>query len=160
GHSSAKDPYFLYAASNVGSLLALLCYPFVIEPILPLATQSWVWAAGYVVLVGLTFACGRMMLRSHPAGVANEPAKFTRFRGAAPGGSAGRVRRGAVVAEAAMARVGDGAVEPDARRDDVPDHRRGVDPAVVADAPEPVPPHVHRRVLAGAARIPEGDELR
>ena len=33
GHSSAKDPYFLYAASNVGSFTALLSYPFLIEPL-------------------------------------------------------------------------------------------------------------------------------
>jgi hypothetical protein len=83
GHSAAKDPYFLYAASNVGSLLALLCYPFVIEPILPLATQSWMWAAGYAALAGLTFGCGRMMLLAQPAAAPSEPGKFTRFRGAA-----------------------------------------------------------------------------
>ena len=32
GHPHARDPYFLYAASNLGSLLALLSYPFVLEP--------------------------------------------------------------------------------------------------------------------------------
>ncbi len=36
-HPSAKDPYFLYAASNLGSLLALVLYPLVIEPTLPAA---------------------------------------------------------------------------------------------------------------------------
>ena len=35
GHPSAKDPYFLYAASNVGSFLALLSYPVLIEPYRP-----------------------------------------------------------------------------------------------------------------------------
>jgi hypothetical protein len=34
-HASARDPYFLYAASNVGSMLALLGYPVMIEPISP-----------------------------------------------------------------------------------------------------------------------------
>src|SRR5580698_7450921 len=54
GHRSARDPYFLYAASNAGSLLGLLGYPFIIEPRLTLAEQQWVFALGvglYVVLV-------------------------------------------------------------------------------------------------------------
>ena len=33
GHPNARDPYFLYAASNLGSLIALLGYPFILEPI-------------------------------------------------------------------------------------------------------------------------------
>src|ERR1700676_5380132 len=39
-HPSARDPYFLYAASNVGSFLALVSYPTVIEPLIPLSGQS------------------------------------------------------------------------------------------------------------------------
>ena len=46
-HRSARDPYFLYAASNVGSLLALLAYPTIVEPALPLRAQNVVWATGY-----------------------------------------------------------------------------------------------------------------
>src|SRR5438046_384376 len=42
GHPAAKDPYFLYAASNAGSLLGLLGYPLLLEPNLTLATQRWV----------------------------------------------------------------------------------------------------------------------
>jgi hypothetical protein len=57
GHPAAKDPYFLYAASNVGSLAALLSYPVVFEPYLRLANQSWFWTASYVLLVVLTAAC-------------------------------------------------------------------------------------------------------
>ena len=48
---AARDPYFLYAASNAGSLLALLLYPFVFEPRLGVSAQSLSWLAGYVVLV-------------------------------------------------------------------------------------------------------------
>ncbi len=59
GHPSAKDPYFLYAASNAGSLISLLGYPLVIEPSLTLAEQAWVWAGGFVLLLGLVFVCGR-----------------------------------------------------------------------------------------------------
>src|SRR5262249_1567544 len=36
GHPAGKDPYFLYAASNLGSMLALLAYPTLVEPFLPL----------------------------------------------------------------------------------------------------------------------------
>jgi hypothetical protein len=59
GHPSAKDPYFLYAASNAGSLIALLGYPLVIEPSLKLAEQAWLWASGFVLLTGLVYLCGR-----------------------------------------------------------------------------------------------------
>ncbi len=59
GHPSAADPYFLYAASNAGSLLSLLGYPLVIEPSLTLADQAWLWAVGFGVLAVLIFFCGR-----------------------------------------------------------------------------------------------------
>src|SRR5689334_3353089 len=45
-HETAADPYFLYAASNAGSLLALLSYPLLIEPHLRLSDQSRLWSAG------------------------------------------------------------------------------------------------------------------
>jgi hypothetical protein len=62
GRSGARDPYFLYAASNLGSMLALLGFPTLVEPFLPLKaehwlSQSWVWSAGYGVLVLLIAAC-------------------------------------------------------------------------------------------------------
>jgi SAM-dependent methyltransferase len=62
GHPSARDPYFLYAASNIGSFLSLLAYPFVIEPVLTLKMQTWVWLIGYVALAGLIAYCGRQVL--------------------------------------------------------------------------------------------------
>jgi hypothetical protein len=67
GHPSAKDPYFLYAASNFGSLLALVAYPAVVEPNLRLIHQAWVWAIGYALLVGLVFACAKAARREKPA---------------------------------------------------------------------------------------------
>ena len=57
GHEHAGDPYFLYGASNLGSLLALLGYPLVIEPALGLGGQSAVWTWGFsglVVLIAVT----------------------------------------------------------------------------------------------------------
>jgi len=63
-HSSAEDPYFLYAASNLGSMAALLGYPLLVEPLLPLAAQSLAWTVGYGLLLTLTVACAAILLRS------------------------------------------------------------------------------------------------
>ena len=59
GHPAAKDPYFLYGASNLGSMLALLGYPLVIEFSLQwgLPKQRLLWQIGYGVLAALTAAC-------------------------------------------------------------------------------------------------------
>src|SRR5215213_360050 len=46
-HRAARDPYFLFAASNGGSLLGLLAYPLVVEPRLTLGDQGDAWAVGY-----------------------------------------------------------------------------------------------------------------
>ena len=54
----AGDPYYLYAASNLGSFAGLISYPALVEPTMPLATQSWGWSAGYGVLVLLVAASG------------------------------------------------------------------------------------------------------
>jgi len=69
-HSQAKDPYFLYAASNLGSMLTLLCYPLVLEPGLTIGQQGLGWIIGYLV-----FATGFSL---RPAG------------GEKPGGSSSR----------------------------------------------------------------------
>ena len=53
GHPHARDPYFLYAASNLGSLIALLAYPFVLEPAFGVTALSHIWAAGFVTLIVL-----------------------------------------------------------------------------------------------------------
>src|SRR6202020_1053418 len=44
GVKDAHDPYFLYAASNAGSLIGLLAYPLLLEPLLRLHAQSRLWA--------------------------------------------------------------------------------------------------------------------
>jgi hypothetical protein len=69
GHPAAKDPYFLYAASNVGSFLALLSYPFILEPTLALRQHIQLWSGGFWLLFVLIVACGFLLLRS-PAGAA------------------------------------------------------------------------------------------
>lgn len=64
----AGDPYYLYAASNLGSFAGLLSYPALVEPSLPLAAQSWGWTAGYGLLVALVVAVAAA--RWHAAGQA------------------------------------------------------------------------------------------
>jgi hypothetical protein len=63
-HRRASDPYFLYAASNAGSLLALVTYVTVIEPNLTLRQQSRFWTVGYWCLVGLMLACSAPLWRA------------------------------------------------------------------------------------------------
>jgi SAM-dependent methyltransferase len=72
GHAAAGDPYFLYGASNIGSMLALLGYPFVVEPNLRLARQSEAWSVGYGVLVVLVLACAAVVWRT-PRAVPEAP---------------------------------------------------------------------------------------
>lgn len=47
-----RDPYRLYSLSNVGSLLGLLCYPFLMEPAFTLTQQSWLWSFLFVLYAG------------------------------------------------------------------------------------------------------------
>ncbi|MDT7781014.1 MAG: hypothetical protein QOC99_3526 [Acidobacteriota bacterium] len=61
---TASDPYFLYAASNAGSLIALLGFPLLLEPNLTLGRQSSAWAFGYGLLSFLVVACAVVALRS------------------------------------------------------------------------------------------------
>jgi hypothetical protein len=70
-HPSAKDPYFLYAASNAGSFLALLSYPFAIEPFVRLGDQTLFWTVGFYALIALIAGCGYLMLRSHGTAAAS-----------------------------------------------------------------------------------------
>ena len=64
GHPSAKDPYFLYSASNLGSVLALLAYPTIMEPSLTIKAQSILWAAGYGLFAILTLTCAVLTKKS------------------------------------------------------------------------------------------------
>ena len=62
GHPSAHNPYFLYAASNAGSMVALLGYPLLVEPRLGLAEQGWWWGAAYAALGLLLASCAAAAL--------------------------------------------------------------------------------------------------
>ncbi len=72
------DPYPLYAASNLGSLLALLAYPLALEPWLPLAEQAraWRWAfAGFSILM---VVCAAATARSSVGAIAHEATPVAR----------------------------------------------------------------------------------
>lgn len=58
-----RSPYRLYALSNLGSLLALLSYPVILERLLPLSGQTWVWSALYLGFVVLAAGCAWKQLR-------------------------------------------------------------------------------------------------
>ncbi len=60
GRTDAHDPYYLYAASNLGSFIGLLAYPALIEPLLGAQAQSLAWSAGYM-LVGALIALAAAM---------------------------------------------------------------------------------------------------
>jgi hypothetical protein len=60
---SASDPYYLYAASNAGSLCALVGFPALLEPALTLGQQSRMWASLYGALFILFAACAAVALR-------------------------------------------------------------------------------------------------
>src|SRR5688572_21243579 len=64
-HAAAGDPYFLYRASNLGSLAALLAYPLVLEPLLGLEAQGLAWTAGYGLLALAIGTCGLTLVRRY-----------------------------------------------------------------------------------------------
>lgn len=67
-HRDSDDPYFLYAASNLGSLLALLAFPMVLEPWLPLDLQNAAWGWSYGVLTLLVALAALYLWRRSPDG--------------------------------------------------------------------------------------------
>lgn len=64
GHAQAADPYHLYAASNLGSALALIAYPLLMEPRMRLAGQSGAWTAGYALLALLIAGCAALVWKT------------------------------------------------------------------------------------------------
>jgi len=57
-HKQAANPYMLYAASNAGSLTALLAYPFLLEPQFTLSRQSALWSLGFFALIAMIAIAG------------------------------------------------------------------------------------------------------
>ncbi|MBN8606893.1 MAG: fused MFS/spermidine synthase [Caulobacterales bacterium] len=60
GRADAHDPYYLYAASNLGSFIGLLAYPALIEPWLGAQAQSGAWTAGYALVAAMVVLCAAM----------------------------------------------------------------------------------------------------
>lgn len=58
-----NSPYRLYAVSNLGSLLGLLTYPFVIEPLLDVGQQTRLWSSGFAGYGLLAIASGLLYFR-------------------------------------------------------------------------------------------------
>jgi len=63
-HPDANDPYFLYGASNLGSMVALLSYPFLIEPRIGVQQQTLYWVFGFVGMAVMILASGILALRN------------------------------------------------------------------------------------------------
>lgn len=70
GHAQAADPYFLYAASNAGSFLGLLSYPFLVEPAAGLDVQEKYWSWGFVGFCVLALACAGVLWARGKTGAA------------------------------------------------------------------------------------------
>src|SRR6185503_10664353 len=81
GHPQARNPYVLYAASNLGSFAALLAYPLAIESMLTLRGQAWVWSVGFaglavLIAIAATFAArGNGVAAAHAAPVSKPTLK-------------------------------------------------------------------------------------
>jgi len=63
GHTQARNPYVLYAASNLGSFAALLAYPLAFESLLTLRMQAWMWSVGFAGLALLIAAAAIVAAR-------------------------------------------------------------------------------------------------
>ncbi|MBY0564545.1 MAG: fused MFS/spermidine synthase [Hyphomonadaceae bacterium] len=86
GRADAHDPYYLYAASNLGSFVGLLAYPALIEPLLGAQAQSIAWSIGYFAVAVLILGSAGLAVSAN-GGVAptrdarTDPAPTWRQRG-------------------------------------------------------------------------------
>ncbi|HND54892.1 MAG TPA: hypothetical protein PLV92_20910, partial [Pirellulaceae bacterium] len=82
-----RSPYWLYALSNVGSLGALLSYPFVFEPMMSTRAQGLSWSAGFAVFA---IACGGLAMTAWRGGIEQRELSVGKVRpdGASDGANA------------------------------------------------------------------------
>ncbi len=113
GHPDSGDPYFLYSASNAGSLLALLAYPLLLEPNLTRSEQALLWALGYGVLLLLVGACWAVGIRGKGP---------RRTETQEPQGHPGRCPGLSCCAPSGQREAG---LRPEAAQQDSPGHRPG-----------------------------------
>ena len=140
--ASGRDPYFLYAASNLGSLVGLLGYPLVVERSLTLAGQRRAWSIGFAVLA--VFIAGVRGYRlAAPVAIRRAGGGHRRRAGAVgPGHRPGLV-----------AGAGAGAVEPPARGDHAHLYRCRRGAAALGGAPGNLPAQLRRRLRLAAADL-------
>ena len=146
-----RTPYRLYALSNVGSLLALLSYPFLFEREFDLTEQAHLWSAGFIAFAFLcAYAAWRhtkIARRCRPS-LINDPPVLESVAGIEPHAAsvpveAHRAQRRPLPHVAAAPRVRLG--RPHGDNQPHLDRRRGRPDAVDRPA-RPLPAHVHHRV--------------
>lgn len=84
---AGKSPYRLYALSNLGSLLGLATYPFLIEPNMVLGAQTIFWSCGYLFFAGTCLWSGRSLLSANSAGpskIHSDPSSLIAPQGIGP----------------------------------------------------------------------------
>ena len=89
GEKGSRDPYFLYAAGNAGSLIGLLAYPILIEPQLTLHEQATMWTVGYACFVLVAGLCARRVLAAGRRPRPRPPGAHDARRSAGPFACAG-----------------------------------------------------------------------
>ncbi|HEX8054310.1 MAG TPA: fused MFS/spermidine synthase [Thermoleophilaceae bacterium] len=134
-HRAGRDPYFLFAASNGGSLIGLLAYPLVVERVLTLDGQGELWAAAYGAAALLVLASAVVLWRAEPAA---EPAE------AAPPDAGGSPPAAASPAAAAA---------PPATAEAAPD-AGGLPPAAASPAAAATPSWRRRLTWLALAAVP------
>src|SRR5436190_9793691 len=98
GHPPARNPYVLYAASNLGSFAALLAYPLAIESMLTLRVQAWAWSAGFAGLALLIAAAAMVSARGSAVAPAHAPAARPAWRDRATWTALAAIPAGLVIA--------------------------------------------------------------
>jgi len=93
-----RSPYRLYALSNLGSLVGLLTYPFLFEPLTTVFRQGWLWTSGFILFAAGAVTCGWAARAT--VGVVEPGKKKQRLSGAA------RLRRGDIAMWVALAGTG------------------------------------------------------
>ena len=131
--TSRGDPYPLYAASNLGSFAGLISYPLLVEPLMSLNQQSWLWTALYAFLVLLVVGCALT--------VPGDAVEVVPEEESAPP---------TTPADPALDRARRGALGPDAVDDDPPHHRHRRDAPALGDAARPLSAELRHRLRRAA----------
>lgn len=78
--SGGGDPYPLYAASNLGSFAGLLAYPLLVEPLMSVSAQRWLWSGAYVLLALLVVWCAIQLPKLGPTESQPKPIEKPHWR--------------------------------------------------------------------------------